>query len=194
MSDDVTHADTGDTDEPEEPSTPFDEWAITDYRAVIADAGKDGTKRHEALEKVHQHASEAIAEGRLALPVDNLWRLLTKATKSDDDRTSKKVPEYIALARDIIGGDTLFDDDPILDVQIPLGDGRRKALRYLSIPDFQHEIAERQAQQAALATATARMSKDVATITPHLLSRFGASAVYGQLATKRRPPRNKRTP
>lgn len=102
------------------------------YRAVVADAGREGVSRREAIEQVVQQARPLVAAGSLVLDTDDLIRQMVKRADESDGNRADHVLAQVAQGVD----DLSLDADPLLDMVVTLGRGRRKAWRFVGRVDL----------------------------------------------------------
>ena len=102
------------------------------YRAVVADAGTEGITRREAIELVLEQARPMVERGELVLDVDDLIRNMVKRADEHDGNRADHVLAAAASGADDLG----LDVEPILDLVVVLGRGRRKAWRFVNRIDL----------------------------------------------------------
>lgn len=102
------------------------------YRAIIADAGTDATELKLALDELVLQVRPRIESGEIALNIDDAIRAAGRAA---DKRDGLRVDGTLrAIAR---GEDSFeMDDDPLLDMVVTLGGGRRKIWRHVNQDDL----------------------------------------------------------
>lgn len=102
------------------------------YRAVVADAGREGISRKAAIEQVVLQARPLVTSGALVLDTDDLIRQMVKrADESDGNRADHLLAE-IGAGQDDLGLNTPEQ----LDAVATLGRGRRKAMRFIGRSDL----------------------------------------------------------
>lgn len=102
------------------------------YRAIIADANTEGIDRKEALDELVLQIRPLVQSGDVALDLDEAIRAEGRRV---DERDGGRVDGVLrAIAR---GDDALdLDDDPVLDLVVTLGAGRRKIWRHVNRDDL----------------------------------------------------------
>ncbi len=102
------------------------------YRAVVADAGREGISRREAIELVVAQARPLVSSGALVLDTDDVIRqMVRKADEADGNRADHLLAE-LASGADDLG----VEVEPLLDYVVVLGRGRRKAWRFVGRTDL----------------------------------------------------------
>lgn len=103
------------------------------YRAVVADAGREGITRRDAIELVVAQARPLVQSGALALDTDDLIRQMIRRADESDGNRADHILASVAAGADDLG----LDGDPLLDMVVTLGRGRRKAWRFVGRIDLQ---------------------------------------------------------
>lgn len=102
------------------------------YRAVVADAGTEGTTREQAIHEVAAQIQPLIDSGQITPDVYSWVKQLCITADKKDGATADSVLAAIARGED----DLTTDCPPYLDFVVTLGRGRRKAYRFLMIDDL----------------------------------------------------------
>lgn len=102
------------------------------YRAVVADAGREGITRREATELVVEQARPLVASGAITLNTDDLIRQMVKRADEADGNRADHVLADLAAGADDLG----LECEPLLDMVVTLGRGRRKAWRFVGRVDL----------------------------------------------------------
>lgn len=102
------------------------------YRAVVADAGVESIQRKAAIAEVVEQCQSLVRSGDLK-PDLYAW-VASVVVRIDESDGAKADSILAAIAR---GEDDLgLDADPILDLVVTLGRGRRKIWRFVSLLDL----------------------------------------------------------
>lgn len=102
------------------------------YRAVVADAGREGITRHDAIELVVEQARPLVESGAIVLNADDLIRQMVKKADESDGNRADRVLADLTAGVDDLG----VDCEPLLDFVVTLGRGRRKAWRFVGRTDL----------------------------------------------------------
>ena len=102
------------------------------YRAVVADAGAEGITRRDAIEQVVAQARPLVKSGAITLDTDDLIRQMVRRADESDGNRADHVLASVAAGAD----DLSLDGDPLLDMVVTLGRGRRKAWRHVTRTDL----------------------------------------------------------
>lgn len=102
------------------------------YRAVVADAGAEPIQRLDAIEQVVQQVLPLIELGEIK-PDLHAWvsNVVVRVDESDGAKADT-ILAAIASGQD----DLSLDADPVLDLVVTLGRGRRKIWRFVSMADL----------------------------------------------------------
>lgn len=162
----------------------FEEWVEESYRRLVADAESDGIKRAEVVEAVIAEIEHDIAEGDLEVPPNVIAALVRRIIEHRDDqrraRQATRLDDFLAA----LDGETLLGDkDPILDEICVIGNGMRKAWRYVGIEDLMEMASTKTAMAADAAVAANEFMSKVRKLVGHLQRTYGAGAVLGDLAS-----------
>lgn len=150
------------------------------YRAVVgrADAAT-GMERQAALDEAVPVVVSMIAAGDLALPVADLVRVALTNTDEAEGESVSKVLKKLADGRDPLP----LSDDPMLDVVVTLGEGRRKPWRHVTVQDLREMDSIRNKNRIRVEEAyqedSKRLQKLAAAIEPH--GTIGAAIQAGAL-------------
>lgn len=152
------------------------------YRAIVADAGADATELKLALDELVLQVRPRVEAGEIVLDIDDAIRAAGRAA---DKRDGNRVDGTLrAIAR---GEDSLeMDDDPLLDMVVTLGAGRRKIWRHVNQDDLREMDALRyqnlHAQQLAYKRWRDEYQPWIAVLFRH--STIGAAVEAGDLPTE----------
>lgn len=102
------------------------------YRAVVADAGREGISRRAAIEQVVLQARPLVESGALVLDTDDLIRQMVKRVDESDGNRADHILAEIAAGQDDLGVDCVAH----LDTVAILGKGGRKAVRFIGRADL----------------------------------------------------------
>lgn len=102
------------------------------YRAVVADAGREGISRKEAIEQVVRQARPLVESGSLVLDTDDLIRQMVKRVDESDGNRADHILAEIGAGQDDLG----VDCSAHLDIVAILGKGKRKAIRFIGRVDL----------------------------------------------------------
>ena len=102
------------------------------YRAVVADAGREGISRKEAIEQVVLQARPLVESGVIVLDADDLIRQMVRRADEVDGNRADHLLAEIAAGADDLGLETREQ----LDAVAILGRGRRKAMRHIGRTDL----------------------------------------------------------
>lgn len=102
------------------------------YRAVVADAGREGITRKAATEQVVVQARPLINSGALVLDPDDLIRQMVRRVDESDGNRADHILAEIAAGQDDLG----VECTPYLDTVATLGRGSRKAVRFIGRNDL----------------------------------------------------------
>lgn len=102
------------------------------YRAVVADAGREGITRKDAIEQVVAQARPLVSSGALILDTDDLIRQMVKRADEADGNRADHLLAEIGAGQDDLGLDTPEQ----LDAVAILGRGRRKVMRFVGRTDL----------------------------------------------------------
>lgn len=102
------------------------------YRAVVADAGVESIQRKQAIAQVVEQCQALVRSGELT---PDLYTWVSSVVVKVDESDGAKADHILAaIAR---GEDDLgLEADPILDLVVTLGRGRRKIWRFVSLLDL----------------------------------------------------------
>lgn len=111
------------------------EWNATVsriYREAVANSGADGIDRQTAYDTAVARIARLIHNGSLVLPLEKAIRAELDKADGRDSRSADAV-----LRRVLSGEQSLFTEtgDPVLDLIVTLGKGRRKAWRDVTAAD-----------------------------------------------------------
>lgn len=131
------------------------------YREVVADSAAEGIDRQVAYDTAVARLVRMIRSGALDLPMDVAVRA---ALDRADDRDARRADSVL---RRIAAGETsLLTEvgDPLLDVIVKLGGGRRKAWRDVTAEDLQ-VMTELRAKNARIVVESfSQWREDAATV------------------------------
>lgn len=102
------------------------------YRAVIADAGSEGTTRETAIHAVAAQVQPLIESGAVTVDVYSWVKQVCIGIDKKDGASADQVLAGIAAGQD----DLTTDCPPYLDQVVTLGRGRRKVYRFLVLDDL----------------------------------------------------------
>lgn len=103
------------------------------YREIVGRADEAlGIERRAALDEAVPEIVALITSGDIALPVADLVRVALTKTDEAEGQSVSKVLKALAEGRETLP----MDDDPMLDVVVSLGNGRRKPWRHVTVPDL----------------------------------------------------------
>lgn len=111
------------------------------YREAVADSGAAGIDRQLAYDTAVGRIKKLIDTGALKLPIEKAIRSeLDKADSRDSQRADNVIKRLLS------GSGSLFTDegDPLLDLVVTLGKGRRKAWRDVTGADLADMTSLRQ--------------------------------------------------
>ncbi|GAB2970075.1 hypothetical protein [Nocardioides montaniterrae] len=110
----------------------MNEYITRLYRAVVADAGREGITRREATEQVVAQARPLVDSGALVLDADDLIRQMVKRADESDGNRADHILADLANGAD----DLSLEVEPLLDYVVTLGRGQRKAWRFVGRNDL----------------------------------------------------------
>ena len=146
----------------------FHQAATDEYRRAVARFGSQS--RHVNKLDAFAHASEAIRErihsGELEIPVEDAIHAALSAADTRDGSTADGILGKIARGEI---GLTMWPD-PLLDVVVTLGKGRRKAWRHVTAEDLRLMVDLRKQNTNAARRAERRFLRDVEAIYADLVT------------------------
>ena len=158
----------------------FQNAVVEEYRRAVANRGDraDGINRQDAF----AHAAEAlrarIHSGEIEIPVEDA---LHSALMAADGREGAAADSILGrVARGEIGMDLW--PDPLLEVVVTLGAGRRKPWKFVTAEDVRSMVDLRRANTRAARRAERRFIKDAETVYDDLLA---AGTVEQMVAARR---------
>lgn len=122
------------TDDDNESLAGWEQTVLRFYRAAVESAGDDGTTRKEALDAVVFLIMPMIAAGQVTVPIEDAIRAAVERADRIDGQRADDVLRSAARGEHSFG----TDGDPILDVVVVLGEGRRKTWRHVT----RHDLTE----------------------------------------------------
>lgn len=137
------------------------------YREAVADSGVDGVDRQDAYDIAVGRIRKMLDAGTLELPVDKAIRSELDKADGRDSRNADNV-----LRRVMSGEQSLFteDGDPVLDLVVALGKGRRKAWRDVTASDIADMTELRQGNMRATVASFEAWRKDSDAVMPTILA------------------------
>lgn len=158
----------------------FADAVRTEYRNAVAKIGSTATDVNKL--DAFAHAAEALRQrihsGELELPIDDALHAALKVADEKDGRAADNI--LARIARGEIGLDMW--PDPLLDVVVTLGGGRRKAWKHVTADDLSSMVELRKHNTNAARRAERRFIKDVTAVYDQLVS---AGTVGAMVAAQR---------
>lgn len=149
-------------------SVAFHEAVTAEYRRVVAAYGSATT--HVDKLDMFAHAAESIRErihsGELELPIEDAIHAALSAADARDGQAADTILSKIA--RGEIGLNLW--PDPLLDVVVTLGRGRRKTWKHVTADDLSAMVDLRKQNTNAARRAERRFIKDVAAVYDGLIA------------------------
>lgn len=141
----------------------WDDTVSRVYREAIADQGPEGADRQLACDTAAGRLRKMIEGGVIDLPIE---RAIRAELMRADERDSRRADNVIK--RLLSGTGSLFTDegDPILDLVVTLGKGRRKAWRDVTDTDLADMTALRQGNVRSAVLSFDEWRNDVAAALP----------------------------
>lgn len=102
------------------------------YRAIIADGGTTHVDRKAALDELVLQVRPRVLAGDIDLDIDDAIRAAGRAADERDGNRVDGVLRAIAQGQDSLE----IDDDPVMDLVVTLGGGRRKVWRFVNADDL----------------------------------------------------------
>lgn len=129
----------------------YDDAVQQEYDKIVAAAGEDGIKRPDALDKLTPIIEEGVKSGDIKWP-DIGASVRRSVERLDEGRRSAS---SFRKLRDAMLGETLWapDEDPLMQQSWPIGNGLRKAGKYLSIQDGDDMMSTKRSNMIAVAKA-----------------------------------------
>lgn len=114
--------------------TDFNDYVEHAYDDQVANSGRDGITRADAIEKIAHEAAMAVEEGRLEIP--DVTRAVRDAVVAIDKRRNTE-SNFRAILEGL-NGETIVPlaDDPYMNRAWVIGKGLRKLGMYLRIEDL----------------------------------------------------------
>jgi len=102
------------------------------YRHVVATVEDESIQRQEAFQQAESRLLEMYDEGSLKIPANEAIRAALLEVDKRDGSRADAVLEAALSGQDSFG----MEGDPILDVVVILGEGRRKLWRHVTSDDL----------------------------------------------------------
>lgn len=159
------------------------EWITQTYDDIVAEAGEDGMSVKEIREQVAQRYEEAIRTGELSRGDIDLYSeglgLFDRIVRPTRDSRKSKMQREMETIVAVCNNETILgQEDPMLDMAFPLGDGRDKILRLWNGDDLQSAAMTRY-RKAAEATASAAIFDELASMIRQNLAARGVRNIGG---------------
>lgn len=145
----------------------FHDAVIAEYRrAVGAGDSNEGINRQDAFAFANEAIRERIHTGEIEIPIDDA---IHSALMAADNREGQQADSILAkIARGEIGLDV--HPDPILNVVVTLGKGKRKPWKYVTAEDVRDMAALRKQNTNSARRAESRFLKNIGTIYADLVT------------------------
>jgi hypothetical protein len=161
-------------------NTPFHEAVRNEYRRAVAEAGMTGNdvNKMDAFAFAAEALRERIHAGEIELPIDDALHAALSVVDKQDGRAADNI--LARIARGEIGLEIW--PDPMLDVVVTLGGGRRKAWRHVTAEDLSGMVDLRKQNTNAARVAERRFIEDVSAVYNDLVN---AGSIGAMVAGKR---------
>lgn len=147
-------------------SITFHDAVVAEYRKAVARMAQDGGNRQDAFAYANEAIRQRIHVGEIDIPLDDAIHSALLAADAREGATADRVLQKIADGQ--IGIDVW--PDPLLDVVVTLGGGRRKTWRHVTADDLRQMVELRQANTRAARRSERRFTKDVQAIYSGLIA------------------------
>jgi len=158
-------------------SIAFQDAVIAEYRKAVASRGDraEGINRQDAFAFANEAIRERIHSGEIEIPMDDA---IHAALVAADSREGQQADNILAkIARGEIGLE--LHPDPVLDVVVTLGAGRRKPWKYVTADDIASMLELRKQNTNSARRAERRFIKNAETIYDSLVT----AGTVGQMFT-----------
>lgn len=156
-------------------TTAFNEAVTSEYRRAVARLGDSTTtaKKLDAFAFAAEALMNRIHTGELELPIEDALHAALAAADARDGQTADSI--LGRLARGELGLDLW--PDPMLDIVVILGRGRRKAWKHVTADDLSDMAELRNQNTKAARRAERRFIKDVETVYADLVTAGSVGAL-----------------